>query len=189
MTARARGTRKGPNAGDAKEGALLELLAHGLSEDEIRRVVACALLALDEGGRDRLVARLGGETGETLRRLLGSHGRSGAKARPSPGGAKISQEWAKAWSDWEACVAESGDEDGRYVVREHHWEEPYLDASSLAEDLEPIAARMRAMLERVMDEGLAPAFSFLTAIEEMDAEIGSGLPERARSRWSARGEP
>jgi hypothetical protein len=121
-----------------------------------------------------LVGR-GGETGETLRRLLGSHGRSGAKARPSPGGAKIRQEWEKAWSDWEACVAESGDEDGRYVIREHHWEEPYLDASSLALDLEPIAARMRAMLERVMDEGLAPAFSFSSAIEEMDAEIGSGL--------------
>ena len=128
MTARARGTRKGQRADDAEEGALLELLAHGLSEDEIRRVVACALLALDEGGRDRL-------------------------------------------------VAESGDEDGRYVVREHHWEALYLDASSLALDLEPIAARMRAMLERVMDEGLAPAFSFLSAIEEMDAEIGSGLPD------------
>ncbi len=177
MTARARGTRKGQRADDAEEGALLELLAHGLSENEIRRVVACALLALDEGGRDRLVARLGRETGDTLRTLLGAHGRSGAKARPSPGGAKIRQEWEKAWSDWEACVAESGDEDGQYVVREHHWEEPYLDASSLALDLEPIAARMRAILERVMDEGLAPAFSFLTAIEEMDAEIGSGLPD------------
>lgn len=177
MTARARGTRKGQRAYDAEEGALLELLAHGLSEDEIRRVVACALLTLDEGSRDRFVARLGGETGEPLRGLLGSHGRSGAKARPSPGGAKIRQEWEKAWSDWEACVAESEDEDGRYVIREHHWEQPYLDASSLALDLEPIAARMRARLERVMDEGLAPAFSFSSAIEEMDAEIGSGLPD------------
>jgi hypothetical protein len=177
MTAIARGPRKGQRANDAEEERLLELLAHGLSEDEIRRVVACAVLALDEGGRERLLARLGEETGGTLRRLLGSHGRSGAKARPSPGGAKIRQAWETAWGDWEACVAESGDEDGRYVVREHHWEEPYLDASSLAEDLEPIAAQMRAMLERVMDEGLAPAFSFLAAIEEMDAEIGSGLPE------------
>ena len=83
-------------------------------------------------------------------------------ARPSPGAAKIRQEWEKAWGEWEACVAESGDEDGRYVVREHHWEEPYLDGSSLAQDLEPIAARMRKILERVMDEGLAPSFSFLT---------------------------
>ncbi len=101
MTARARGTRKRQRAADAEEAALLELLAHGLSEDEIRRVMACAVLALDGPGRDRLVARLGSETGETLRRLLGSYGRSGTRARPSPGAAKIRQEWEKAWGDWE----------------------------------------------------------------------------------------
>ncbi|MFQ5827879.1 MAG: hypothetical protein ACE5JD_01805 [Candidatus Methylomirabilia bacterium] len=177
MTARARGTRKGQRADRAEERALLELLSHGLSEDEIQRVVACALLALDERGRDRLVARLGEETGRTLRRLLASQGRSGTKARLSPGGAKIREEWEKTWAEWESCVAESGDEHGRYVVREHHWEEPYLDGSSLAQDLEPIAAGMRELLERVMDEGLDPEFSFLTAIEDLDAEIGSGLPD------------
>ena len=177
MTARARGTRKGKRADDAEERALLELLTQGLSEDEIQRVVACALLALDERGRDRLVARLGTETGGTLRRLLSSHGRRGTKARPSPGGAKIREEWEKAWGEWDACVAEAGDEHGRYVVREHHWEAPYLDGSSLARDLEPIAARMRQILERVVDEGLAPDFRFRTAIEDMDAEIGSGLPD------------
>lgn len=177
MTARARGTRRGQRADRAAEQALLELLTHGLSEEEIRRVAACALLALDERGRDHLVARLGEETGGTLRRLLASHGRSRTKAQPSPGGAKIREEWEKTWAKWEDCVAESGDEHGRYVVREHHWEEPYLDGSSLAQDLEPIAARMREILERVMDEGLDPDFSFRTAIEDLDAEIGSGLSE------------
>jgi len=167
----------GPRAGGAEEKAMLDLLAHGLSEDEIRRVLACALLTLDERGRDRLVARLGNETGETLRKLLGSHGQSGTAARPSPGAAKIRQEWESAWSEWESCVLESGDEHGRYVVREESWEEPYVDASSVAADLEPIAARMRAVLERVMDEELAPGFSFATAIADLDGEIGSGLPD------------
>jgi len=172
-----RGTRTRQRADRAEERALLELLSHGLSEDEIQRVLACALLALDERGRDRLLVRLGEGTGGTLRRLLASRGRSRTTAQPSPGGAKVREEWEKAWDEWEACVAESGDEDGRYVVREHHWEEPYLDGSSLAQDLEPIAAQMRKILERVMDEGLASEFSFLTAIKDLDAEIGSGLPE------------
>jgi len=163
--------------GMKEERALLELLSHGLSEEEIQRVLACALLALDERGRDRLVARLGEETGGTLRRLLASRGRSRTTAQPSPGSAKIREQWEKAWGEWEVCVAESGDKDGRYVVQEHHWEEPYLDGSSLAQDLEPIAARMRKVLERVMDQGLAPEFSFHTAIEDLGAEIGSGLPE------------
>ena len=177
MTAKARGTRRGQRTGAAQEKALLDLLAHGLSEDEIRRVVACAVLALDELGRDRLVARLGGETGHTLRKMLESYGRKGSKVRPAPGAARILEEWEKAWGDWETCVSESGDEHGRYVVCEHHWEEPYLDAFSLAGDLEPIAARMLAILERVMDEGLEPDWTFLIAIADMDAEIGSGLPE------------
>jgi len=177
MTARARGTRKSQGADRAEERALLERLSRGLSEEEIQRVLPCAILALDERGRERLVARLGEETGGTLGRLLVSRGRSRTAAKPSPGSAKIHEEWGKTWDEWEACVAESGDEDGRYVVREHHWEEPYLDGSSLAQDLEPIAARMRKILERVMDEGRAPEFSFLTAIKDLDAEIGSGLPE------------
>ena len=177
MTARARGARNNQSAERAEERALLERLSRGLSEEEIQRVLACAILALDERGRERLVARLGEETGGTLGRLLVSRERRRTAAEPSPGSAKIHEEWGKAWDEWEACVAESGDEDGRYVVREHHWEEPYLDGSSLAQDLEPIAARMRKILERVMDEGRAPEFSFLTAIKDLDAEIGSGLPE------------
>ncbi|MEK7445178.1 MAG: hypothetical protein AABZ70_10010, partial [candidate division NC10 bacterium] len=177
MTARARGTRNSQGADRAEERALLERLSRGLSEEEIQRVLACAILALDERGRERLVARLGQETGGTLGRLLVTRGRSRTAAEPSPGSAKIREEWGKAWDEWEACVAESGDDDGRYVVREHHWEEPYLDGSSLAQDLEPIAARMRKILERVMDEGRAPEFSFLTAIKDLDAEIGSGLSE------------
>lgn len=177
MTARARGVRTSQRAHRAEERALLELVSHGLSEEEIQRVLACAILALDERGRERLVARLGEETGGTLGRLLASRGRSHTTAQPSPGSAKILEEWGKAWDEWEACIAESADEDGRYVVREHHWEQPYLDGSSVAQDIEPIAARMRKILERVMDEGLAPEFSFLTAIKDLDAEIGSGLPE------------
>jgi len=47
MTARARGSSIRERTG-AKEEALLDMLAHGLSEDEIRRVTACAVLALDE---------------------------------------------------------------------------------------------------------------------------------------------
>jgi hypothetical protein len=103
VTARARGTRKGQRADRAEERALLELLSHGLSEEEIRRVLTCALLALDERGRDRLLARLGEETGGTLRRLLVSHGRSRTKAQPSPGSAEVREEWEKAWDEWEAC--------------------------------------------------------------------------------------
>jgi hypothetical protein len=50
VTARTRGKRKRQGAGHAEERALIELLSHGLWEEEIQRVLACALLALDERG-------------------------------------------------------------------------------------------------------------------------------------------
>ena len=96
---------------------------------------------------------------------------------PIAGSAKIHQEWEKTWREWHACITESGDEKGKYILQEHHWEEPYLDTSALAEDLELIAARMRPLLARVMDEELDPDFGFANEIGLTVEEIGLGLPE------------
>lgn len=104
------------------------------------------------------------------------------KARPSPGGAKIREEWEKAWAKWEDCVAESGDEHGRYLVREHHWEEPYLDGSSLAQDLEPIAAGMREILRSLH------ALGTLTLDLDVGASLRTTSPALHRllsTRWQA----
>ncbi|MBI2317133.1 MAG: hypothetical protein HYU75_09055, partial [Betaproteobacteria bacterium] len=91
--------------------------------------------------------------------------------------AKIEEEWEKAWGEWDECVFESQDEDGQYVARDAEWEPPYFDGDSLALGLEPLAARMRPLLARVMDGDLAPGFSFLAAIDDLDTQIGSGLPK------------
>lgn len=110
----ARAKRGSSNA--KAERTLLASLSDALSKDEIRRVLACALLTLkDTSGTDALVERLGGETGATLRAVLGREGRGGARRAPrpaSPGGAKVLEEWNQAWSDWQACVEASGDESG-----------------------------------------------------------------------------
>ncbi len=102
MTASAQKPRTAQRDNRAEERALLDLLSHGLSEEEIKRVLACALLALDERGRDRLFGRLGAETGPTLRRPLASRATSRTTTPPAPGSAKIREEWDKAWSAWEA---------------------------------------------------------------------------------------
>ena len=52
------------------EGDILKRLSAGLSEEEIRRVLAGALNSLDQAGVDRLLRRLGSETGTALRRVL-----------------------------------------------------------------------------------------------------------------------
>ena len=62
-------------------------------------------------------------------------------------------------------------------MQENHWESPYLDTSAVGSDLEEIAARMRRLIPRIIDDNLDPEFSFFDFAEETVEEVGSGLPE------------
>lgn len=118
---------------------ILDSLSAGLSEQEIQRVLAAALSLLGRAGIDRLAGTLGPDTGTALRRALSPEPRAAA---PLPGRAKVLQEWKRARGDWDRVIEEACGEEGKYVVQEHHWEEPYFDSGAVTRDLEPIAARM-----------------------------------------------
>ncbi len=156
------------------EGGILKRLSAGLSQEEIRQVLAGALKSLGPAGVDRLLKRVGSETGAALRRALGA---GDSKQPPAPGRAKIKEEWQQAWEEWNFRIGEASDSEGDYVIQEHHWEEPYFDPQSVALELEPIAARMRKLLPRVFDENIDPRFSFAQAIRGSIEEIESGLPD------------
>ncbi len=174
MKATARPARKEATVGDGQARNIPHMLSAGLAEGEIQKVLAGAPSSLDRPGIDRLIKQLAPKTGRNLRRLIES--REGGQ-QPQPGSTKVRLEWKKAWSDWDKVVCESGDENGKYVLQDHHWEEPCFDPGSLAEDLEPIAARMRPLIRRVFKANLDPGFKFAEVIERTVDEIGSGLPE------------
>jgi len=125
---------------------------------------------------ERLAAKLDPETASVLRGVLASQSETVKGRTSQPSSDKIRQEWLSAWEDWDACVAETGDEAGKYVVQEHHWEPPYLDKSAFTEDLEPIAARLSALIPLVFERNLAPDFSFAHTLHNTVEEVG-GLPE------------
>ena len=159
-------------------------LAASLSDDEVKTVAAAALLALEGPGRERLVASLEESTAETVDSLLrGRVRRKTAKgvrargARPRPSRDRVAHEWRQAWSEWDELASKTSDEHGDYVPHVHHWEEPELDTGSLAADLEPIGARMRKLVPRILSEGIDPEFSFLAAVVETTEGLGSGLPD------------
>jgi hypothetical protein len=156
------------------EAEILKRLSAGLSKEEIRRILAGALNSLDQPGVDRLLQRVGSETGTALRRVLDA---DNSKRPIVPGRAKIKEEWEQAWADWDSRIAEASDSEGDYVIHEHHWEEPYFDPQSVTHDLEPIAARMRKLLPPVFDENIDPDFSFAQAVQDGIEEIESGLPD------------
>ncbi|MEK7286950.1 MAG: hypothetical protein AAB091_00110, partial [Elusimicrobiota bacterium] len=161
-------------SGNRVEKELIDRLSAGLSEEEIGRVLAGALSTLGKEGIGNLAAKLGPDTGTALRRALES---SPKNIGANPGPAKVLQEWNRAWADWDEVIGEACGEEGKYVLQEHHWEEPYFDPLSVTGDLEPIAARMAALLPRVFDGDMDPDFSFAEAVAESVDEIASSLPE------------
>jgi len=165
------------------ERTLLTTLDATLSEEEARRVFAGALGCLDAQGRARLFARLGAETGKSLRVVLEPERAARGPQRPAPGRAKVEQEWKALWANWEECVEETGHEGGKYVQQEERWEAPWLDASGLADDLENVAAEMRRLLGRVWDLEIDPECSLADAVRTAAESVGAGLPE-----WMDHGE-
>ena len=154
------------------EWDMLNRLSAGLSEQEIRCVLAGALSDLDHAGVERLLKRVGHETASALRGVL--HADS-SKGPPVPGKAKVKEEWEKAWDHWNSLIEEASQEEVS-MDSEHHWEEPYFDPGSVTLALEPIAARMKKVLPRVFEEAMDPILS-PPAVQNSMEEIESGLPD------------
>ena len=143
-------------------------------------MLASALLLLDDAARERLFARVGPETAAALGPVLApppKSARSPKRAIRVASKGKLGQEWDRLWEEWAAVIEESGEEEGKYLQQDDHWEPPYLDPSSISTDLEAIASRMRALIPRVIAEGIALELSFATAFEEMNDALYAGLPD------------
>lgn len=161
----------------ALEKELERLLPEALTAEEIVRALAAALLTPKQGDRERLIGRLGPETGVTLRRVLENATSKQTVREGLAGSAKVLQEWERAWNEWNECISNAGTENGPYLYQEHHWEAPYFDPSTLARDLEPIARRIRKLVPRVIKGRLAPDFDMAEAFVEDIENIASSLPE------------
>ncbi len=152
---------------------LLRKLSAGLSREELEEVLSGALSSLDEAALKGLQKRLDPDTAASLERSLKASDADSVKA----GRAKIMQEWKLLWSEWNEILSKACDEDGPYVIHEHHWEEPYYDPTALADDLDGVAARMAPLAGRVFEENLAPDFSFAGTVKEIMDDVSGGLPD------------
>ena len=171
--------RKGPKESTLRGDDLLAELDGCLSQEERRHVLAAALLALDEGGRERMIGRLGEDTGAILLHVLEAKtGRGWRRSvRPSRSQERILQDWHAAWSEWNSAIGETQWEHGKYISQERHWEPPYIDQSTLTDDLEAVARRLLELMPRVIEDDLDPDVSCLDQLQGSAEDVGDGLPE------------
>jgi hypothetical protein len=80
--------------------------------------------------------------------------------------------WNSLWRHWHEILADVGNEEGKYAVQDHHWEEPHFDGSYFASDLEPIARDMLGLIADVYGSVGDPEL-FVEALEDIEAGIAS----------------
>ena len=139
-----------------KETTMGHLLMESLTKDQI----ACMLeVVASEGDLKGLMddfIRADPDMAATVNEILkGGRIETDGKAKSRPVSHKRTMEyWNSLWRHWHEILADVGNEEGKYAVQDHHWEEPYFDGSYFTSDLEPIARDMLDLIDKTSGSGL-----------------------------------
>jgi hypothetical protein len=157
-----------------KETTMGQLLIESLTTDQI----ACMLEVITSAGDLESLMddfmRADPDMAATVDEIL-KRGRTVAdgKTKSRPVSHKRTMEyWNSLWRHWHEILSNVGNEEGKYAVQDHHWEEPYFDGSDFASDLEPIARNMLGLIDDVYTSVEDPDL-FVEALEDIEASIAS----------------
>jgi hypothetical protein len=124
-----------------------------------------------------LLSRLEPDAAETIKRLAAVVTKDKPKNKKETATAdqmiskkKLIENWEELWMEWNDCVGEVGDEEGKYAYQDAHWEPPCFDGDSLATDLEEIAKKMLPLIDDVFELIDQPDL-YTTALDEIDSGI------------------
>jgi hypothetical protein len=169
-----------------KETTMGHLLMESLTTDQI----ACMLeVVASAGDLENLMddfRRADPDMATTVDEILkGGRTVADGKTKSRPVSHKRTMEyWNSLWRHWHEILADVGNEEGKYAVQDHHWEEPYFDGSDFVSDLEPIARDMLDLIDDVYTSVEDPDL-FVEALEDIEAGIAS-YPEWMGAEY---GEP
>ena len=169
-----------------KETTIGHLLLESLTKDQIACMLEVVASAWDLKSLMDDFMRADPDMAATVGEVLkGVRAKTDWKTKSRPVSHKRTMEyWNSLWRKWHEILADIGDEEGKYAVQDHHWEEPYFDGFQLACDIEPIAQEMLGLIDDVYSSVKDPDL-FVRAFEEIEASIAS-YPEWMGAEY---GEP
>jgi len=132
-----------------------------------------ALLDTDSETLRPTLQQLDGETARAVEHILSPQRGDSEEAVPAM---PVSRERLREireglWRKWRETVAQLGDEEGKYAVREAPREPPYFDAVGFSEDLEEIAEQMLPYLDRAF-EAFQEQELFSGALLDIEESLG-----------------
>ncbi len=153
--------------------AIGQMLVKSLTSEQIAGLLTVVSASIDLNQFMDEFTKIDPDMAATVKKILAADQGSVSKGKTKPlASLKRTMEfWVSLWSKFDDAIGELGDEGGKYAVEDHHWEPPYFDGWSLADDLGPVAKDMLGLIEDVYEEVNDPDV-FLDALEEMDDQIG-----------------
>jgi len=152
---------------------LAKLLIAGLTSKQLTHVLARLLNRTSEPACGELCDELDEDSAAVLRELLTPRPTGQVEPAETTSDARFAEEFGAVTRDLQALALEIGDEEGKYVCQEHHWEAPDFDAGRLADDIERCTERMLPLLERAAGLELEDEAFFADLFDEFSEAIAS----------------
>jgi hypothetical protein len=125
-------------------------------------------------------AQLQGNTQETLTQIIAPPQTveqvKTSKAQPTSL-AKLAQTWSQLWGEWNQIIWQASQPEGKYIVQEASWEEPYFDDCSFVEDLEAVAQKIKPLVKTAFENGFSNDDGFAASLLSAESEISNGIPD------------
>jgi hypothetical protein len=151
-----------------------------LTETEISQLLDELFVVTSDEQRASIFSKLQPDTKATLTQIIAPpqtvESEQTAKAQPTSL-AKLAQTWSELWREWNEIISEASQDEGKYIVQEHHWEEPYFDNYTLVEDLEAVAKQMKPLVKTAFENGFSYDDGFAVNLLEAESDISDGIPD------------
>jgi hypothetical protein len=155
-------------------------LIEALTQSEIARFIDALLGSLSPELEEQAISQLPSDTQQIVRQILDPSPTQSAKKSTvieTVSLAKQAEIWSGLWQEWDTVVCEAAEEEGKYIVREADWEEPYFDTTTFIEDLEIVANKMQPLIQIAFEHEFSPEPDFVTALLDAETDVASGIPD------------
>lgn len=152
---------------------IVEQLVSGLTSRQLAELLARLLHGMSDTDRAEFNNTLVPDVAAVLRRLWDPQPlvASAEEANDRTSDAKFTAQFHSVLGALRDLLSELGDEDGEYILNEHHWEPPDFDGSQLSEDIECCAKELLPLLERAATLNLENENLFIDFCEEISYGI------------------
>ena len=148
-------------------------IIEAMTPGQLTVLINSLLSLLDDKKKKHLITVLDKEIADTLSQILDPSKKS---SKHTATDSKYQEDWRKLWDKWYNFTSELGDEDGKYVFQEHHWETPEFDGYTFSNDLEKISEELLPILDKIYSLNIEDDEFFQDELKDIESCI-SGYPE------------